>query len=139
MKNLANFHQSMFESLKTWTFIGFFYPSRKLMSLKFTGEFMLREWRMLQNLKSTWLVNSKFTWGIWQILTWALRNLKNLPFNGQLLTKVYVWAKKKYRGVMFDCTEDWCEIWRKTDLYFLKRHEEFGIFLFISWKTEISF
>ena len=22
---------------------------------------------------------------------------------------------KKYRGVMFDGTEDWCEIWRKTD------------------------
>ena len=26
---------------------------------------------------------------------------------------------------MFDCTEDWCKIWRQTDLYFLKWHEEF--------------
>ena len=43
---------------------------------------------------------------------------------------------KKYRGVMFDCTEDWCKIWRKTDLYFLKWHEEFCKFLFTSWKID---
>ena len=35
---------------------------------------------------------------------------------------------RKYRGVMFDGTQDWYKIWRKTDLYFLKRHEEFGKF-----------
>ena len=35
---------------------------------------------------------------------------------------------KKYKGVMFDCTEDWCKIWRKTDLCFQKWHEEFGKF-----------
>ena len=38
MRNLVNFHQSMFESLKIWTFIGTFIQSRKCMSLKFTGE-----------------------------------------------------------------------------------------------------
>ena len=38
---------------------------------------------------------SKLAWGIWQILTRALENLKNLHFNGLLLTKVHnVWAKK---------------------------------------------
>ena len=38
------------------------------------------------------------TWGIWQILTWALENLKNLHFNGFLLNKVYNgWAKKSIR------------------------------------------
>ena len=31
---------------------------------------------------------------------------------------------KKYRGVTFDGTEDWCKIWRKTDLCFQKWHEE---------------
>ena len=39
-----------------------------------------------------------------------------MHFNGLLLTKVYVWTKKKYSGVIFDRTEDWCKIWRKTDL-----------------------
>ena len=31
-----------------------------------------------------------------------------------------IFKLKKYRGVMFDGTEYWCKIWRKTDLYFLK-------------------
>ena len=33
---------------------------------------------------------------------------------------------KKYRGVIFDSTEYWCNIWRKTDLCFQKWHEEFS-------------
>ena len=46
----------------------------------------------------------------------------------------YLWPKhiifelKKYRGDMFDGTEYWCKIWRKTDLYFQKWHEKFGKF-----------
>ena len=27
---------------------------------------------------------------------------------------------------MFAGTEDWCKIWRKTDLYFPKWHDKFG-------------
>ena len=38
MKNLANFHQSMLESLKIGTFIGRFIQRGKCMGLKFTGE-----------------------------------------------------------------------------------------------------
>ena len=44
------------------------------------------------------------------------------------------WAKyilfelKKYRGVIFHDTAEWCKIWRKTDLWFEKWHEEFGKF-----------
>ena len=131
------------------------------------------------NLKRNWLVVAKMTWGIWRILTWALESLKNLSFNGLLLTKVCnVWAKKvqrsylswhwrviqnlkknwvvvwkmtwviwriltqalesftkvynvwskRYRRVMLDGTENWCKIWRKTDLWFGKWREEFGKF-----------
>ena len=35
---------------------------------------------------------------------------------------------KKYRGVIFHDTEEWCKTWRKTDLWFKKWHEEFGKF-----------
>ena len=53
-------------------------------------------------------------------MTQEFESLKNLHFNGLLLTKVYnVWAKK-YRGVMFYGIEYWCKIWRKTDLCFEK-------------------
>ena len=34
MRILANFHQSMFESLKIGTFIGLFYPKKKTYELK---------------------------------------------------------------------------------------------------------
>ena len=57
-------------------------------------------------------------------MTQAFENVKNLHFNGMLLTKVcHVWAKKKYRGVFFLDTENWCKIWRKTDLCFQKWQE----------------
>ena len=39
MRNSANFHQSMFESLKIGTLMGSFIQGRKCMSLKFTGKF----------------------------------------------------------------------------------------------------
>ena len=36
--------------------------------------------------------------------------------------------KKMYRGVIFHDTRVWCKIWRKTDIWFGKWHEEFGKF-----------
>ena len=48
---------------------------------------------------------------------------------GCLWPKYIMFDLKKYRGVMFDGTEHWCKIWRKTDLSFLKWHEEFVKFL----------
>ena len=47
------------------------------------------QWRMIQYLKRNWLVSSKLTWGIWQLLTRALENPKSLHFNKLLLTKAY--------------------------------------------------
>ena len=76
---------------------------------------------MMQNLKRNWFVSSKLTWGIWQILMQAIENPKILHCNEILFNKVYnVWAKKKYREVLFDGTEYWCNIWQKTDLCFQK-------------------
>ena len=51
--------------------------------------------RIIQNLKRNWLVISKLTWELWQILTWTFKSLRHLHFKGPLLTKVYdVWVKK---------------------------------------------
>ena len=83
---------------------------------------------MMQNLERNRLVVSKLTWGIWQILTWALESLKNFHFNGLLLSKVYIIWAKKYRGVIFDHIEEICKIWRKTDVSFGKWHEKFDKF-----------
>ena len=42
--------------------------------------------------------------------------------------KYIMFELKKYRGVIFHDTEEWCKIWRKTDLWFEKWHEKFGKF-----------
>ena len=60
------------------------------------------QWRVIQNLKRNWLVISKLTWGIWQILTWVLKSLKNFQFNGLFLSKVcIVWVKKSTEELPF--------------------------------------
>ena len=57
-------------------------------------------------------------------LTWPLKSLKDFHFNGLLLSKVYiVWAKQVQSSYL---SEEWCKIWRTTDLLLGKWHEEFG-------------
>ena len=41
---------------------------------------------------------------------------------GCFWSKYIMFKPKKYRGVIFDGPGDWCKIWRKTDLRFLKWH-----------------
>ena len=45
-------------------------------------------------------------------------SLKNLHFNGLLLNKVYMFELQKYRGVMFDDTENLFKIREKIDWSF---------------------
>ena len=87
----------------------------------------MRTMRVVQNLERNLFFVSKMT-RIWWILIWALKSLKNLHFDWSLLCKVYnVWPKKVQRSIFHD-TEESCKIWRKTDLWFGKWHEEFSKF-----------
>ena len=43
----------------------------------------------MKNRLSNWLVSSKLTWGISQILTLALKNLKNLHFKDTIKAYIY--------------------------------------------------
>ena len=59
---------------------------------------------------------------------------ENLQFDVLLLSEVYyVWAKRVHRS---HNNEEWCKIWRGTDLYFEKWHEEFCEFWPNSRKTQ---
>ena len=110
---------------------GLFMKNRKCVNLQFTENLCIIKINNDAKIEENLTCHSKLTWRIWWFFTRAFENLKNVHFNGLLLTKVYnVWAKKveKYRGVIFHCTEDWCKIWRKTGLYFLEWHEDFGKF-----------
>ena len=42
--------------------------------------------------------------------------------------KYIMFELRKYRGVMFDGTQDWYKVSRKTDLCFQNLHEELGKF-----------
>ena len=42
------------------------------------------------------------------------------PLMGSFWTKYEMFALKRYRGVIFHDTEEWCKTWRKTDLWFGK-------------------
>ena len=84
-------------------------------------------WRVMQNLNKNWCLVSKPTRTSW-ILTLALESQTNLHFDWCLLCKNINFDLKKYRGIVFHDTEEWYKIWRKTDLWFGKWHEEYGKF-----------
>ena len=117
-----------------------FVQIRKCMSLKLTGELFVM----------TMKIDTKFEEELTCQLKTDMRNLTDFDLNTSKSWKfAFYWAtfdqsiqcltQKKYRQVMFDGTEDWCKIWRKTGLCFLEWHEEFGKFLFTGWKIVISF
>ena len=54
---------------------------------------------------------------------------KTCTFICSYCAKYLMFDLKKYRGVIFHDTEGWCKIWRKTDLWLGKWHEEYGKFL----------
>ena len=54
-----------------------------------------------------------------------IRNLTNFDLS---IRKYILFVLKKYKGVIFHDIEEWCKIWRKTDLLLGKWHEEFGKF-----------
>ena len=89
MRDLANFHRSMFESLKIGTLVGAFTQSRKCMSLNFTGQFCIMT--MKNDAKSEEELTCQFKIDIRNLTNFDLstQNLKYLHFNTLFLTKVY--------------------------------------------------
>ena len=80
-----------------------------------------------KKFEENWSVVSKLT-GIWWIFTRVLEVSKICTFLDSYCAKYLMFDLKKYRGVIICDTEEWCKIWRKTDLWFGKWHEEFGKF-----------
>ena len=112
---------------------GTFIPSRKCMSLKLTGESDIMTMKKMQNLKRNWLVQN---WSEEFNKFWYEHSKisKICTLMRSFWSKYIIFELKKYRRVTFDGTEAWCKVWRKTDLCFLKWHEEFVKFSFTGWK-----
>ena len=62
-------------------------------------------------------------------------SLKNIHFNGLLLSKVYIVLAKKCRGVIFHDTEEWYKIRRGIDLLCVLKLR-WGIWQILTWALE---
>ena len=121
MKSLANLHQSTWKSQNRDLDDILFPRNENVWDENLQRSYVSWKWRMMQNLKWNWLVSSKETWGIWWILTWALKSFKNLNYYGLRLTKVYVWAEKVERSyvwwywiLMQNLMENWLVLSKMT-------------------------
>ena len=65
---------------------------------------------------------------IWWILTWAIEIPQSFTLICPFWTNYLKFDLRKYRGVIFYDNEQWCKIWRKTDLLFGKWHKKYGKF-----------
>ena len=101
--NLANVLQQHSKVLKLGLWWDPFIQSRKYMRLKFTEELFIKTIKNDAKFDEELTCRFEIDTTVWRTLTQTLRCLKNNEL-------------KKYRRVMFDGTEDWCKIWRKTDL-----------------------
>ena len=118
------------ESLKIGTLMGSFCPKLKMHELKIYCEVMrhadekwCRNGRRIGVSVQNWHEQFDKFW-------FKHSKISKLCFlMGCLWPKYLMFDLKKYRGVMFDGTEYWCKIWRKTDFCFQKWHKEFGKFL----------
>ena len=86
---------------KIFTLRGSFWANYILFELKKYRGVIFHETEEIRNLKRNWLVVSKLTLRIWQILMWTLESLKNFHLNGLLLSKLYIlWAEKVQRSYL---------------------------------------
>ena len=68
------------------------------------------------------------TRGIWWNLLRTVASLKICTLVCYFCRKYIIFEPKKYRGVMCHNTEEWCKLWRGTDLCFEKWNDKFGEF-----------
>ena len=103
--------------------------SRKLLSLKLTEELCIMT--MKNDAKFEEELTCQFKIDMRNLTNFDLstrKSQKNFALMSYFWPKYIMFELKKYRRVMFDDTEHWWKIWKKTDLCFQKWYEEFSKF-----------
>ena len=100
----------------------------KVLDEKVQKSYASWHWRVMQSLKKSWLLVPKMTWRIWWILMREVASQKSCNLMCYFCRKYSMFVPKKYRGVMYHKTQEWCQIWGGTDLCFKKWHEGSGEF-----------
>ena len=109
------------------TFTWYFYPKQKINKLKiyrgvlcYYSEKWRKNWRGIDSSVQNWQEFDKF-----RPETSKISKIGTLI--GFWPKHIYIMFElKNYKGVMFDGTEYWSKIWRKTNLSFEKWQEGFG-------------
>ena len=125
LKNLVNFHTSSrkFENLN---FDGLLLSKPyNILDEKVQKSYVSWHWRVAQSLKKNLV--PKMTWGIWWILMRAVASLKMCILMCYFCQKLFCLSQKSTEEMCHN-TEEWCKIWKRTDLCFEKWYEEFGEF-----------
>ena len=128
MRILANFYQNTWKC-QNWYFHGILLSKVENAWAKIYRGGMCNDtekwwkiWRGIDLCFQSW--NKEFN----EFWLEQLKVSKICTLMGSFWPKYKMLALKKYRGVIFHDTREWCKIWRRTDLWFGKLHEEFGKF-----------
>ena len=127
-RNLVNFHVSSRETANLHFHGSLLSKAYKVLDEKVQNSYILWHCRAMQSLKKTWFLVPKMAWGIWWILMQGVASLKTCTPMCYFCQRYIMFKPKKYRGVLCHSTEEWCKIWRRTDLWFEKRYEKLDKF-----------
>ena len=112
-----------------------FIQSRKCMSLKITEELCVltikKDAKFEEELTCGFKIDKEFD----EFWPEHSKVLKTCTLMASFWPKYIVFELEKYRGVINYDTEEWCKIWRKTDLCFGNWDAEFGKFSPEHWKV----
>ena len=103
-----------------------FIQIRKYMSLKFTEELCVMTMKNDAKFERKLTCLSNWREEFDEFWPGHSNISKSSTLMASFRPKYIIFELNRYRGVIFDGTEDWSKIWRKTDLCFQNRHEEFG-------------
>ena len=118
--------------------------SRKLLSLKLTEELCIMT--MKNDAKFEEELTCQFKIDMRNLTNFDLstrKSQKNFALMSYFWPKYIMFELKKYRRVMFDDTEHWWKIWKKTDLCFMRNLANFhrlekGNFILESKMVELN-
>ena len=128
MRNFANFHPTTQKS-ENFTLMGSFCQKYIRFELeKYRGVTFhdIEQWCKIW--RNPDLVVSKEAWGIGWTFIRVLKCLKNCTLMEFFCQKHVMFQLENVGGIMSHDTEDCCKVWRKTESWFQKWHEELGEF-----------
>ena len=120
ISNLVNFHVSSQKSENLY-FDGLLSSKAyKVLDEKVLKSYVSWHRRVMQNLKKSWPLVPKMTWGIWWSLMQAVASLQICTLMCYFCRKYIMFEPKKYRDIMCHNTEEWFKILRRNWLVLWK-------------------